>query len=140
MACLEPMSPFPRVWALLQVQALPESDLAALGAPIWAPLCAALPHLLTTTLDSAVACSSTARGSDVSADVECPVAAATSLLRVVLLRCGVAGMRTNAGQVLPGVVSPAAAAAGAAVAVLVFALLALFATLYFRAMPEEEGL
>ena len=30
--------------------------------------------------------------------------------------------------------------AGAAVAVLVFLLLAVFATIYFRAMPEEEGL
>ena len=30
--------------------------------------------------------------------------------------------------------------AGAAVAVLVFVLLALFALVYFRAMPEEEGL
>ncbi|MGA0234039.1 MAG: carbohydrate ABC transporter permease [Alphaproteobacteria bacterium] len=59
---------------------------------------------------------------------------------IFLLTGGNAGTRTLTVQVYEQAFALSNLGAGAAVAVLVFALLALFATLYFRAMPEEEGL
>ena len=53
---------------------------------------------------------------------------------------GNAGTRTLTVQVYEQAFALNNLGAGAAVAVLVFVLLALFALVYFRAMPEEEGL
>mgnify|MGYP001597186128 FL=1 len=59
---------------------------------------------------------------------------------IFLLTGGNAGTRTLTVQVYEQAFALSNLGAGAAVAVLVFVLLALFATIYFRAMPEEEGL
>ena len=59
---------------------------------------------------------------------------------IFLLTGGNAGTRTLTVQVYEQAFALNNLGAGAAVAVLVFVLLALFATIYFRAMPEEEGL
>ena len=59
---------------------------------------------------------------------------------IFLLTGGNAGTRTLTVQVYEQAFALNNLGAGAAVAVLVFVLLAVFATIYFRAMPEEEGL
>ena len=59
---------------------------------------------------------------------------------IFLLTGGNAGTRTLTVQVYEQAFALNNLGAGAAVAVLVFVLLALFALVYFRAMPEEEGL
>ena len=59
---------------------------------------------------------------------------------IFLLTGGNAGTRTLTVQVYEQAFALSNLGAGAAVAVLVFVLLAIFATIYFRAMPEEEGL
>ncbi|MDA8604022.1 sugar ABC transporter permease [Alphaproteobacteria bacterium] len=59
---------------------------------------------------------------------------------IFLLTGGNAGTRTLTVQVYEQAFALSNLGAGAAVAVLVFVLLAVFATIYFRAMPEEEGL
>ena len=59
---------------------------------------------------------------------------------IFLLTGGNAGTRTLTVQVYEQAFALNNLGAGAAVAVLVFVLLALFALIYFRAMPEEEGL
>ena len=59
---------------------------------------------------------------------------------IFLLTGGNAGTRTLTVQVYEQAFALSNLGAGAAVAVLVFVLLALFAAVYFRAMPEEEGL